>query len=61
MDCATKDCVATEQASEEGIVVSLFAGGRGMAEEQHGGLVDKREETEVTSVLARGFVDQCAF
>lgn len=61
MDRATEDGVAAKEACEEGIVVALFARGRGASEEEHGGFVDEGEEAEVAGVLARGFVDECAF
>ena len=61
MDGAAEDGVAAEQAREEGVVVALFARGRGVFEEEHGGLVDEGEEAQVARVLPRGFVDEPAF
>lgn len=61
MYCASEDCVAAEQTGEEGIVVALLPCGRGVAEEEHGGFVDKGEEAEVARVLPCGFVDEPAF
>lgn len=61
MYCAAEDGVAAEQAGEEGIVVALFTGWGGVAEEEHRGFVDEGEEAEVAGMLARGFVDEDAF
>lgn len=41
--------------------MALFAGWRGVFEEEHRRLVDEGEEAEIASVLARGFVDECGF
>lgn len=60
MYCAAEDCVPAEQAGKEGVVVTLFTGGGGVAQEEHAGFVDEGEETEVASVLARGFVHERA-
>lgn len=61
MYCAAEDRVTAEQAGEEGVVVALFACGGGVAEEEHGSLVDEGEEAKVTSVLPCGFVHEPAF
>lgn len=58
---AAKHGVSAQQASEEGVVVSLFARRRGVAQEYHAGFVDEREEAEVAGVLASRFVDEEAF
>jgi hypothetical protein len=52
----SEDCVAAEQTGEEGIVVSFFAGGRSVPQQEHGRFVDEGEEAEIAGVLARGFV-----
>ena len=57
MNCTTEDGVATEETCEEGVVVSFFPSGRGVAQEEHGGFVDEGEEAEVAGMLARGFVN----
>ena len=57
MYCAAEDCVAAEETCQERVVVPLFLGRRGVAEEEHGGFVDEGEEAEVAGVLAGGFVD----
>lgn len=41
--------------------MAFLAGGGGVSEEEHSGFVDEGEEAEVTSMLACGFVDECAF
>lgn len=61
MDCAAEDGVAAEETREERVVLALFAVGRGVAEEEHGGFVDEGEEAEVAGVLAGCFVDEEAF
>jgi hypothetical protein len=55
--CTPEDCVAAEEAREEGVVVPFFLGGRGVPQEEHGGFVDEGEEAEIAGVLASGFVD----
>lgn len=61
MYCAAEDCVAAQEAGEEGVVVPLFASGGGVAQEEHGGFVDEGEEAKIAGVLPCGFVDECAF
>lgn len=61
MNRTGEDDVTTEQASEEGVVVTLFPGRRRVTEEEHGGFVNQREETEVPGMLAGGFEDKPAF
>lgn len=61
MDCAAEDGVAAEETGEEGVVLALFAVGRCVSQEEHGGFVDEGEEAEVAGVLAGCFVDEEAF
>jgi hypothetical protein len=61
VNCAPEDDIAAEEAREEGVVVALFAGRRGRAEDEHGRLVNEREETEVARVLSGSFEDEEGF
>lgn len=55
----SKDGVASEETGEERIVMGLFP--VGVAERQHGRLVDEAEETEISRVGFRGFQDKDDF
>ena len=61
MDCAPKDGITSKETGEEGVVMTLFASGGRVPEEEHGAFIDEREEAEIARMLARGFEDEPAF
>ena len=57
----SKDGVSAQQPGQKAVVVALLARGRGVFQQQHGGLVDEGEQAEVAGVLAGGLEDEPAF